>query len=264
MSDQKPEIRPVQIGNRLVGPGHPVYIVAELSANHRQNYDEAVRLIHAAREAGADAVKLQTYTPDTMTIDCNSEPFCHGKGSLWKDRSLYELYKEAYMPWEWQPKLMRLARELDIDFFSTAYDATSLDFLETLGVPAYKIASFELVDLPLIKRIAKTGKPIFMSTGMATLQEIEAAVAVAADCGADQLILLKCTSAYPASEAEMSLRTPAAYGGSFRFAVRVVRPHVRRWMCHRRRGLGGGHGRKTFHPFKKKRECGQWFFDRTG
>jgi pseudaminic acid synthase len=207
MSKQQPEIKPVKIGNRFVGPGHPVYIVAELSANHRQDYDEAVRLIHAAREAGADAVKLQTYTPDTMTIDCNSEPFCHGKGSLWKDRSLYELYKEAYMPWEWQPKLLRLARELDIDFFSTAYDATSVDFLETLGVPAYKIASFELVDLPLIKRIAKTGKPIFMSTGMATLQEIEAAVSVAADCGADQLILLKCTSAYPASEEEMNLRT---------------------------------------------------------
>lgn len=197
----------MQIGHRKIGPGHPVYIVAEISANHRQDFDEAVRLIHAAKQAGADAVKLQTYTPDTLTIDCDSEIFCHGKGSLWQNRSLYDLYKEAYMPWEWQPKLMRVAETFDIDFFSTAYDPSSVDFLETLDVPAYKIASFELVDLPLIKRIAKTGKPIFLSTGMATLREIEEAVAVATASGNDQLVLLKCTSAYPAGEADMNLRT---------------------------------------------------------
>jgi N-acetylneuraminate synthase len=197
----------IQIGKRSIGPGHPVYIVAEISANHRQNFDEAVRLIHAAKQSGADAVKLQTYTPDTLTIDCDSELFCHGKGSLWQNRSLYDLYKEAYMPWEWQPRLMRVAETINIDFFSTAYDSSSVDFLETLGVSAYKIASFELVDLALIKRIAKIGKPIFLSTGMATLQEIEAAVTAATDSGADQLVLLKCTSAYPACEVEMNLRT---------------------------------------------------------
>jgi N-acetylneuraminate synthase len=197
----------IQIGKRSIGPGHPVYIVAEISANHRQDFDEAVRLIHAAKHAGADAVKLQTYTPDTLTIDCHSELFYHGKGSLWQNRSLYDLYKEAYMPWEWQPRLMQLAKELDIDFFSTAYDPSSVDFLEEMGVPAYKIASFELVDLPLIERIAKTGKPVFLSTGMATLPEIEAAVAASTESGADQLVLLKCTSAYPAGKEEMNLNT---------------------------------------------------------
>jgi pseudaminic acid synthase len=199
--------RTIQIGNRLIGPGHPVYIVAEMSANHRQDYDEAVRLIHVAREAGADAIKLQTYTPDTLTIDCRSKLFSHGKGSLWQDRWLYDLYREAYMPWEWQGKLKKLAEGLGIGFFSTVYDLTSVDFLEEIGVPAYKIASFELVDLPLIQRVAATGKPIFLSTGMATLSEIEEAVAAATSAGADQLVLLKCTSAYPAMPEEMNLKT---------------------------------------------------------
>jgi N-acetylneuraminate synthase len=197
----------IQIGKRSIGPGHPVYIVAEISANHRQDFDEAVRLIHAAKEAGADAVKLQTYTPDTLTIDCRTEHFCHGKGSLWKNRSLYELYQSAYMPWEWQPKLKKVAEEIDIDFFSTAYDSSSVDFLEGMDIPAYKIASFELLDLPLIKRVAETGKPIFLSVGMATLGEIEGAVAAATNAGADQIVLLKCTSAYPATAEEMNLRT---------------------------------------------------------
>jgi pseudaminic acid synthase len=207
MLNQQPEVTPLRIGKRLIGPGNPVYIVAELSANHRQNYDEAVRLIHAAKASGADAVKVQTYTPDTLTIDCNSDLFCHGKGSLWQDRSLYHLYQEAYMPWDWQPKLQRRAADLGIDFFSTAYDATSVDFLEKLDVPAFKISSFELVDLPLIKRVTETGRAIILSTGMATLPEIEEAVEAIKEAGGNQICLLKCTSAYPSPVEAMNLAT---------------------------------------------------------
>ncbi|PID40426.1 MAG: pseudaminic acid synthase [Proteobacteria bacterium] len=201
------ELQTIQIGHRPIGPGHPVYIVAEISANHRQDYNEAAQLIHAAKEAGADAVKLQTYTPDTMTIDCKSEHFCHGEGSLWENKSLYELYQTAYMPWEWQPRLKEVAEKIDIDFFSTAFDRSSVEFLETMGVPAYKIASFELIDLPLIQQVAKTGKPLFLSTGMATMEEIEKAVRVANGSGADQIVLLKCTSSYPAGANNMNLKT---------------------------------------------------------
>jgi N-acetylneuraminate synthase len=197
----------IQIGQRTIGSGHPVYIVAEISANHRQDFDEAVKLIHAAKQAGADAVKFQTYTPDTLTIDCDAADFRHGEGSLWEHKSLYELYQSAYMPWEWQPQLKQVAAGIDIDFFSTAYDHSAVDFLEAMDVPAYKIASFELIDLPLIKRVAETGKPVFLSTGMATLAEIENAVRVANDSGADRIVLLKCTSAYPAGADHMNLRT---------------------------------------------------------
>ena len=208
-------IQPISIGSRAIGPGHPVYIVAELSANHRQDFDEAVRLIHAAQEAGADAVKVQTYTPDTLTIDCDSPLFRHGKESLWQDRSLYDLYQEAYMPWEWQPKLQRCAADAGIDFFSTAYDATSVDFLEALDVPAYKIASFELVDIPLINRIAETGKPMILSTGMATLVEIEEAVRTIKNVGENDICLLKCVSAYPSSFEAMNLNTLGHMAGHF-------------------------------------------------
>lgn len=197
----------IQIGNRTIGPGHPVFIVAEISANHRQDFYEAEQLIQAAADSGADAVKVQTYTPDTLTIDCDSTLFRHGKGSLWQDRSLYNLYQEAYMPWDWQPKLQQQATDLGIDFFSTAYDMTSVDFLEKLEVPAFKISSFELVDLPLIKRIAATGKAIILSTGMATLAEIEEAVQTAKEAGGDQICLLKCTSAYPSPVEAMNLNT---------------------------------------------------------
>ena len=199
------KIQPVQIGKHKVGPGHPVFIVAELSANHRQNYDEAVRLIEAAKKAGADAVKLQTYTPDTMTIDCDDQRFLHGKDSLWDGRTLYELYQEAYMSWDWQPKLKKIANDLDLELFSSVYDPSSVAFLESIDVPAYKISSFELVDLPLIRLAAKTGKPLILSTGMATLSEIEQAVAAARSAGARQIVLLKCTSAYPADVSEINL-----------------------------------------------------------
>jgi pseudaminic acid synthase len=195
------------VGARKIGPGHPVYIIAELSANHSQDYEKAVRIIHAAKEAGADAVKLQTYTADTITIQSDREYFKIGGGTVWDGRTLHELYGEAYTPWEWQPKLKRLADDLKIDLFSTPFDPTAVDFLEKMNVPAYKLASSELVDLPLIKKIAETGKPLIISTGMATLEEIDEALAVATAAGATQIALLKCTSAYPAPPDEMNLRT---------------------------------------------------------
>jgi len=194
------------IDRRLIGPGHSCYIVAEMSANHGQNFDQAVQIIRAAKEAGADAIKLQTYTPDTITINCHTEPF-HIKGTMWEGRNLYELYGEAYTPWEWQPKLKQVADELGLDCFSTPFDFTAVDFLEKMDVPAHKIASFELVDLALIRRVACTGKPVIMSTGMASLTEIDEAVRAFRDGGGKQLALLKCTSAYPAPPEEMNLRT---------------------------------------------------------
>ena len=196
-----------QIGAKEIGKGSPVYIVAEISANHNQDFEQAVRLLHAAKEAGADAVKLQTYTPDTITIDCDNEYFRIGKGTLWEGKNLYQLYGEAYTPWEWQPKLKQIANELGLDLFSTPFDPTAVDFLEDMNVPVHKIASFEIVDLPLVRYIAQTGKPIIMSTGMATLAEIEEAVQTIWATGNTQLILLKCTSAYPAPPEEMNLRT---------------------------------------------------------
>ena len=197
----------IQINGRRIGTGHPCYIVAEMSANHNQSFDDAVKIIEAAKEAGADAIKLQTYTPDTMTIDCRSPYFQIGKGSTWEGRNLYDLYGEAYTPWEWQPKLKEIADNLDIDLFSTPFDDTAVDFLEAMEVPAYKIASFEIVDLPLIKRVAQTGKPIIMSTGMATLAEIDEAVSVIREAGNSQIGLLKCTSTYPAPPEAMNLLT---------------------------------------------------------
>jgi N-acetylneuraminate synthase len=197
----------IEINGKNMGQSLPVYIVAEISANHNQSYDEAVKLIYAAKDAGADAVKLQTYTPDTITIDCKSELFRIGKSSLWGGRILYDLYEEAYTPWEWHAGLFEEAKTLGIDIFSTAFDPTAVDFLEELCVPVHKIASFEIVDIPLIEKMASTGKPLIISTGMATLGEIEEAVQAARSAGAEQIALLKCTSAYPAPVDEMNLRT---------------------------------------------------------
>lgn len=201
MSDQ------IKIGERLVGDNCPVYIVAELSANHNQDIGQAVELVKVAKKIGADAVKLQTYRPDTMTIDCGNEYFQIGKGTIWEGKRLYKLYQEAYTPWDWQPKLKKIANELGLDLFSTPFDDSSVEFLEDLDVPAYKIASFELVDISLIRRVARTGKPIIMSTGMATLSEIDEAVTAAQGAGCKEIALLKCTSAYPALPEEMNLRT---------------------------------------------------------
>jgi pseudaminic acid synthase len=199
------KVSSIKIGQRGVGASYPPYIVAEISANHRQQFDEAVRLIEAAKEAGADAVKLQTYTPDTLTIKSDRAEFRIGGGTPWDGQTLYDLYAEACMPWEWQPKLKEVANKLGIDLFSTPYDKTAVDFLEKMGVPAYKVASFEIVDIPLIEYIASKGKPVIISTGMATLDEIDEAVQAAR--GASQIALLKCTSAYPALPEEMNLRT---------------------------------------------------------
>ena len=191
----------------MIGGGRPVYVVAEISANHHQNFDEAVEIIRAGKNAGADAIKLQTYTPDTMTIPSHREEFRIGGGTIWDGRNLYELYGEAYTPWHWQPKLKQIANDLGLDLFSTPFDASAVEFLEKMDVPAYKLASFELVDLPLIRVMARTGKPLIMSTGMASAEEIEEAVRTARESGAEQIALLKCTSAYPAAPEEMNLRT---------------------------------------------------------
>jgi len=195
------------IRGRLVGPGEPAYVVAELSGNHGHRYDDAVGLVRAAKGAGADAVKLQTYTPDTITIDSERLEFVVAEGSPWSGRRLYELYGEASMPWDWQPKLKAIADDLGIHLFSTPFDFTAVDFLEAMDVPVYKIASLELVDLPLIQRVARTGKPVIMSTGASTLAEIEEAVSAFRAAGDQALALLKCTSAYPAPLGEMNLAT---------------------------------------------------------
>jgi N-acetylneuraminate synthase len=197
----------IQIGKRPIGPGNPVYCIAEVSANHNQDFEQAIRIIESAKEAGADAVKLQTYTPDTMTIASDREEFRIGGGTLWDGRNLHDLYNEAYTPWEWQPRLKKVAEDLGMDLFSSAFDATAVEFLESMGVPAHKVASFELVDIPLIQCMARTGKPLIMSTGMATLEEIDEALHAAREAGATQIALLKCTSAYPAPAEEMNLRT---------------------------------------------------------
>jgi N-acetylneuraminate synthase len=194
------------IGQRRVGIDQPVYIVAEISANHNQDFQQAVRMIQTAKDAGADAVKLQTYTPDTITIDCDNEYF-QIKGTIWEGRRLYDLYGEAYMPWEWQPELKQIADQLDMALFSTPFDETAVDFLEKMDIPAFKIASCELIDLPLVRRVARTGKPVILSTGMATLSEIDDAVRMVRETGNNQIALLKCTSSYPATPEEMNLRT---------------------------------------------------------
>lgn len=197
----------ISIDGRTIGPGHPAYIIAEMSANHHHDFDRACRIVEAAAEAGADAIKLQTYTADTLTIDSDRQPFKVAGGTLWDGRTLYDLYQEAYTPWEWQPKLKRLAQDLGLDLFSTPFDPTAVDFLEDMGVAAHKVASFENNHLPLLRTIARTGKPIIMSTGMATLAEIDDSVRAIREAGGDQLVLLKCTSAYPALPEEANLRT---------------------------------------------------------
>lgn len=197
----------IEIGKRRIGQGCPVYVIAEMSANHNGDFDQAVKILHAAKEAGVDAVKLQTSTPDTLTIQCDTSEFQITGGTLWDGKTLYDLYVGACMPWEWQPKLKEIANDLGLDLFSTAFDPTAVDFLEEMGVPVHKVASFEIVDIPLIEKMAKTGKPLIISTGMATLAEIDEAVTAAKRAGATQIALLKCNSAYPAPPEEMNLRT---------------------------------------------------------
>jgi len=197
----------IKIAGRKIGPGEPVYIIAELSANHGKSFDRAVDLIEAAKEAGADAVKLQTYTADTITVRSERSEFRIGGGTIWDGRSLHDLYGEAFTPWHWQPKLKAVANAAGLALFSSPFDESAVDFLERMDVPAYKVASFELVDIPLIQKIASTGRPMIMSTGMASIEEVEEALAAARGAGAREIGLLKCTSAYPAPAHEMNLRT---------------------------------------------------------
>jgi len=200
-------MQPVAINGRPIGPGHPMYVIAEISANHAGRLDRAEELVRAAAEAGADAAKLQTYTADSMTLDSSEAPFRVGDEMLWAGRTLYDLYDEAHTPWEWHARLRDVAREVGIDLFSSPFDQAAVDFLVKLDVPAMKIASFELVDLPLIRAAAATGRPLIMSTGMATAEEIDEAVVAANGAGAVGIVLLRCNSAYPAPAAEMDLRT---------------------------------------------------------
>lgn len=196
----------IKIGNRIIGEGHPAYIIAEMSGNHAGSLENAKAIVRAAKEAGADCVKIQTYTADTLTIDCQNKYF-HIDNGTWEGENLYNLYQKAYTPWEWQPILMEEAKKVGIDFFSTPFDSTSVDFLEEMGVEFYKIASFELVDIPLIEYVASKKKPIIMSVGLASFEEISEAVSAARRMGNDQIALLKCASAYPAITDEMNLST---------------------------------------------------------
>ncbi len=184
-----------------------VFIIAELSANHNHDFELAVKTIKAIKDSGADAVKLQTYTPDTITIDCDNEYFQIKSGTLWDGKTLYELYKEAYTPWEWQPKLKKIAEDLGLICFSSPFDKTAVDFLEEMNVPAYKIASFEITDIPLIEYVASKGKPVIISTGIAALSDIEEAINACKRMGNERIALLKCTSAYPAPLEEINLKT---------------------------------------------------------
>jgi N-acetylneuraminate synthase len=209
----------IRIGNRRIGFGEPVYVIAELSANHNHDLEQAVNLIRAAKDAGADAIKLQTYTAETMTIRSDKQYFRISGGTLWDGRTLYDLYGEAFTPWDWHPKLQAAARELRLDFFSTAFDSTAVDFLESLHVPVHKIASFENGDIPLIEYASRTGKPLIISTGMAALSTIEEAVSAARSSGAAGVALFKCTSAYPAAPESMNLRTIPHLAAAFQTPV---------------------------------------------
>jgi pseudaminic acid synthase len=194
------------IAGRPIGPSYPPYVIAELSANHNGNYETAIRILDAAKEAGADAVKIQTYRADTITLDIDTEEF-RIKGGLWDGRRLYELYEEAHMPWEWHAPLFEYASSIGLTIFSSPFDHSAIDLLDSLGAPAFKIASFEAVDLPLIRYAASKGKPLIISTGMADEEEIGAAIAAARSGGCTEIAILHCVSGYPAPAADYNLRT---------------------------------------------------------
>ena len=196
----------IRIADRLIGDAHPSFIIAELSANHNHDIERAKQIVKVAAECGADAIKLQTYTPDTLTFDSN-DPAFRVDGTIWEGKNLYQLYAEAHLPWDWHKPLLNYAAELGLIAFSTPFDFSAVDLLESLNVPAYKIASSELVDIPLIRRVAQQGKPMIISTGMGTLAEIDEAVKAAREEGCTSLVLLKCTAAYPAPIEEANLYT---------------------------------------------------------
>jgi len=209
----------MKIQGRSVGRGSDCYIVAEMSGNHGQSLEAALEVVRAAKQSGADAIKLQTYTADTLTIDCQRPEFRITGSALWEGKNLYQLYREAHTPWEWQPKLRDEAEKLGMHCFSTPFDETAVDFLEEMRVPAYKIASFELVDVQLLKKVAATEKPVIMSTGMASLEEIREAVWVLRSGGCGDLALLKCTSSYPSRPEDMNLRTIPHLAAEFEVPV---------------------------------------------
>ena len=198
----------MQIGNRTIGLTNQPFVIAEMSGNHNQSLDRALEIVDAAAKAGAHALKIQTYTADTMTLDLDEgEFFISDEKSLWKGTSLYKLYQEAYTPWEWHQLIFDRCRELGMIGFSTPFDETAVDFLETLDVPCYKIASFENTDIPLIRKVAATGKPLIISTGMATVAELDETVRAAREAGCADIVLLKCTSTYPASPENTNILT---------------------------------------------------------
>lgn len=195
----------IRIGKHVISPNSPVFVVAELSANHNQDYKRAVEILHAAKEAGADAVKLQTYRADTITIDCDDPCFQINEGTIWDGITLYKLYQQAYTPWEWQPKLKEEADKLGLECFSSPFDLTAVDFLQSLNMPAYKIASYEINDIPLIRKIAKLHRPMIFATGIAYPEDIERALSVCMDEGNEDIILLKCVSSYPTPYEDVNL-----------------------------------------------------------
>jgi pseudaminic acid synthase len=209
----------ISIAGKVIREDSPAFIVAELSANHRQSLECALKTIRAAKEAGADAIKLQTYTPDTITLDCENEYFLIRQGTVWDGRTLYDLYQETYTPWEWHARLKEAAEAEGLVFFSTPFDKSAVDFLEELDVPAYKIASFEITDIPLIEYIAARKKPVLLSTGVASVEEIEEAISACRRAGNDQIVLLKCTSSYPTRLCEANLNTIPDLQRRFKTAV---------------------------------------------
>ena len=197
----------ITISNNQISQDSSVYVIAEMSGNHNLDYDRAVKIMQAAKESGADAIKIQTYTADTITLNCDEPCFQISQGTLWDGMTLHKLYEDAYTPWEWQPKLQKVAKDIGLDFFSSPFDFSSVDFLEEMNVPAYKIASFEITDIPLIRKVARLGKPVIISTGIATLADIELAVKTCRDEGNNNIVLLKCCSAYPTPYEDINLCT---------------------------------------------------------
>lgn len=205
----------MRIGKHIISESSPTFVVAEMSANHNMDFDRAVAILLAAKDAGADAVKIQTYTADTITLDCEDPCFQITQGTLWDGTTLHKLYQSAYTPWEWQPRLKALAEEMGLEFFSSPFDFSSVDFLEEMGVEAYKVASFEINDIPLLRKIARTGKPVMIATGIAHLADIELALQTCREEGNEKVILLKCTSSYPAPYEDINLRTIPAMRDTF-------------------------------------------------
>lgn len=194
-------------GERKIGPGEPIFIVAEMSGNHNQSFDRALAIIDAAAEAGVDAIKMQTYTPDTITIDCDNDYFKVKIENSWHGQTLYSLYQQAYTPWDWQAKLKEYGEKKGLAVFSTPFDETAVDFLEKIGVNLYKVASYEIVDLPLLKKIGSTKKPVMLARGMASIAEIELAIKTLREAGSGEIVVLQCISNYPAKPSDMNLRT---------------------------------------------------------